>query len=233
EIANKTNINQIKVSAGNSVIYSNYNRDIRETIEEDQQECLYLDGKTKLTLPNSQNKFETGPFAVYVEYKPEITNDTQEIIGHYNWEILQDKTKIRFVVGKMDNKTGPSYTLTYNINKDFFNRTHSILGIYNPTQEVNESGYIVLFVDGKFAGKKEFKNERIWTDYNGVQNLSLGKYGKYPYYHGSICNAKFVYKKIKPKETKEMQFISNNETIRIPIIGNGFLKKVEIKIEKR
>jgi hypothetical protein len=229
-IANLASIKQVNLNRLNFTVYSNYNKMIKEIIEKDEKGCLYFDGNTRLTLQNSSDKFETGPFAVYVEWKPEVANNSQQIIGHGNWELWQNEKNVQFMVGRMYNN-GPMYSIYYPVSEDFFNNKHSLLAIYNPSQ----NGYIELYVDEIYAGKKEFGNETIWKDYGG-NDLTLGwtphNYGNSPYYEGSICNAKFVYQKIEPPQTKEINFINNKEIIRILMMGSGELRKVKIKVKE-
>ncbi len=236
-IANKVNIKQIKLNEGQVKVFGNYENQVKETIAKDN-DCLVFDGKTRLILPNSFDNFETGPFVVYVEWKPLVANNSQQLIGHFNWEVWQNKDKIQFRVGRMYNQ-GPSYSVFYPVKEDFFNRVHNLLAVYNPSQKANESGYIELYVDENFAERKEFGNETIWKDYNGAQDLGLGwsphNYEDNPYFNGNICSAKFAYTKLVSKQSDKLEFNVEQvigEDVKIPIIGQGNLKEVKIKIIK-
>lgn len=155
--------------------------------------CMYFDGKSKLELPHTADKFEDGPFTVYVEWKPEDdTKDYQEIIGHYNWEILQYKNRVRLVIGRMNNHQGKFYDLFHLFNKKnntFNNKTHSLMAIYNPMKK-----YIELSVDKKTIGKR-YVTGSIWDEY-GNKNLSLGKTyhlnNKKPNFQGCIYSIKII-----------------------------------------
>lgn len=137
---------------------------------------VYFDGTSKLEFPNSQNLFESGPFAVYVEWTPEDPhNDFQEIVGHFNWELLQEQNDVKFQVGRMDNASGTIQYIASPIDSSFFNERHSALAIYNPAFGTSTSGYIELYVDGAFAGRLEIGTSTIWADYNRSNNLTLGK----------------------------------------------------------
>lgn len=198
--------------------------------------CAYFDGKTKLILPDTADQFEKGPFAIYLKWIPEKKEDRQELIGHYNWEIYQNKENVRFQVGRMATSTGPFYNLEHELENEYLYKEQSLLAIYNPSNSEDKEGYIELFVNNNFAGRQNFKNEFIWNDYNQEKDLSLGwsphNYRKNPYLKGSICEAKFIYKELEPKKIKSQEFISNKEIIKMPIGGNGILKEVKIEIKQ-
>ena len=219
---NSSNINQFQVEPIN-----------QNTLDENN--CMFFDGQTRYTLSNSSNDFENNSFVVYVKYTPEKQEDSQQIVGHYNWEIWQDKSNIQFRIGRtFDN--GPFYSVLYNINDESFNKEHEILAIYNPSNVTNKSGYIELWVDNNFAGRTYFSNETIWKDYGNI-DLSLGwtphNYEKSPYFQGSICDVKFAYQSINSDAGKEILFTSSEEVVRIPISGNqGELKQIELKVKQ-
>ncbi|MEI6731924.1 MAG: hypothetical protein WCK90_04570 [archaeon] len=144
------------------------------------RKCVYFDGNSSLYLANSSDKFETGPFAVYAEWTPQSNlNNSQEIIGHYNWELWQDKNKVTFQIGRVNalnqtlqNLSGKMYTVSYNVNGSFFSQTHSVLAIYNPN---GTEGYIAIFIDNSLGEIVSIEDNKIWTDYNSNRPLSLGK----------------------------------------------------------
>jgi hypothetical protein len=136
---------------------------------------LYFDGKSKMELPGTENMFESGPFTVYAEWTPEDpTQDFQEIIGHFNWELLQDKEDVKFQVGRMDNASGTVAEITYPIDSSFFNQRHSALASYVPASSSNPNGYIELYIDGNFVDRYSIGTSTIWADYNDYNNLTMG-----------------------------------------------------------
>lgn len=221
--------NDIEFSNANIKIFSDYDGEIKENYPL-KDECVFFDGKTRFIYPNSSDIFEVGPFAVYFEWIPEKQENSQQIIGHYNWEILQDKDNVLFNAGRMYDQ-GPMYTVSFGIDPVFFNMKHSLLALYNPS----ENGYIELYVDGNFADRAYFGNQTIWADY-GDQDLGFGwtshNYGKNPYFQGSICNARFAYKKLEPEFSNSLEFVSSFEEIRFPIFGTGKLDKIDLKVKK-
>ncbi len=181
--------------------------------------ATYFDGKSRLELPNTANKFENRAFSIYVEWEPrDSENNTQQIIGHYNWEIWQNKETVEFRVGRMTNNTGPAYSLKFNIIPDFFNKSHTALAIYNPS----ESGYIEFYVDGNFAGRTYFANEKIFTKY-GDQNLSLGwtphNNSNSPYFIGSVYKVNTVSKNVLQPQSEISLTATNSDPIYISIIS--------------
>lgn len=199
--------------------------------------CAYFNGKTKLEMASSSDMFKNGAFTVSAEWIPEVATDTQQIIGHYNWEVWQNEKTISFQVGRMNNKDGKLYKVSYEItDAKFFNKKHSLIAAYNPISDNNSNGYIELFVDGAFAGKEYFANETIWKDYSS-NNLTLGwtphNYEKSPYFEGSICQIKLTKMTKQAKNAKTWDFISSQDVIKLPLYGAGEIKKLELEIKQR
>ena len=173
--------------------------------------ATYFDGTARIELPNSANMLEEGPFTIYAEWLPkDDTVDWQQIVGHYNWELWQNKDSVSFQVGRMNDALGPMYKIKYPISNDFFNKKHYALAIYYPL----ENGYIDLFIDGNFAGRTYFNTDKIWKDYNGKNNLSFGwtphNYGKSPHLKGSLFRVNIIGKNIIQSQSK-IDFITQNE----------------------
>lgn len=192
-------------------------------------ECAYINWTSRLVFPRTENRFESGPFTVYAEWVPENKEDNfQEIVGHYNWELLQEKNQVRFLVGRMNNATGPFYSVSYNVDSSFFNKKHSALAIYNP----GENGYIELFVDNNFAERKYIGNDVIWNDYGDNFPLSFGKseHGAGSYYIGCLYSFGF-------KDSISSYFSNNNFKINknklTKIFGDGKLDLVKVNLEKQ
>ncbi len=173
---------------------------------------------TRLELASSSDLFEADPFSLYVEWTPRNSiDDTQQIIGHFNWELWQNKNNVEFRVGRMNKKDGPSYSIKYNVTQDFFNTRHSALAVYSPSTH----GYIELFIDGNFAGRTNIGTDRIWED-NGIQNLSIGwtphNYQKSPHFLGNIDQISIANMDVVPILQQSSFDIINSEPQIIPII---------------
>lgn len=226
EIVNEKVFEDIEVL--NGVFLKNYEKEIKERIEL-KENCVYFDGYTRLVLPQSQDLFEKGPFAIYIEWIPEKVENSQQLMGHHNWEIYQSTNKVTFQIGRTQ-ETESIYSIAHNIDNNFFNQKHTLLAIYNPDT------HIELFIDDVSFGKVFFEEPRtLKPDY--ANDLSLGwsshNYQNLPKFQGSICNARFSYKELKSKEQKSTKFeIENQQEIKIPIFGKGELKKVSIHVKK-
>lgn len=199
--------------------------------------CAYFDGKTKLEMTSSSEMFEDDAFTISTEWIPEVATNSQQIIGHFNWEIWQNEKTVSFQVGRMNDKDGKFYKVNYQVTDDkFFNKKHSLIATYNPISDNNSNGYIELFVDGAFAGKEYFANEIIWKDY-GSNNLTLGwtihSYSKYPYFEGSICQIKLTKTTKQAQTAKTWNFNSSQDIIKMPLYGSGEIKKLELEIKQR
>ncbi len=200
-----------------------------------KDDCLYFDGNTRYELPNTADKFEDGPFAVYVEWIPEVATNSQQIVGHFNWEIAQNKDNISFQVGRMDTSTGPTFKISYPINESFFNQKHILLAIYNPIGENNTDGYAELFVDNIFTGKVIFGDRTILKNY-GKSNLGIGwstrNAHKNLFFKGSIYHIKLISTNLNSQLTNTWNFKFEEKNIKIPVWGTGELYKIKIKVTK-
>ncbi len=206
-----------------------YNPEIKETIAE-REGCMYFDGETRLILPDSTDRFEEGPFAIYVEWIPEKMEDRQQLIGHFNWEVYQEKDSVRFTIGRTT-ETESFHRVSYDIDEDFFNKKHSLLAIYNPSKNNTKEGYIDLFVNNAFAGRESFGNEIINPNYER-SGLRMGNssHGDAPKLEGSICNAKFAYTELSPGYSTEIRFTTSKGKLVLPIAGHGKIEEMEIKV---
>lgn len=161
----------------------------------------FLDGKSSVEVASSSKMFENGPFSVYAEWGSfDRDHDFQEIIGHYNWELLQNKDSVQFQIGRMNNASGTTHILKYPITEDFFETPHSALIIYSPA---DENGQIDFFVDGKLVERRRIGSDRIWADY-GSTNLSFGwtphNYGRSPHFKGYLYKAAFATRDVLPRK---------------------------------
>lgn len=175
--------------------------------------CMYFDGKSKLELPDSADKFEDGPFTVYAEWTPEdSTKDFQQIVGHYNWELLQNKDSVTFQVGRMNTLEGYIYNIEFPISADFFLKRHSLIATYSPSS----NGYIELYIDNTLIKRVGIGNNVISREY-GERDTSFGKatHGAATFFNGCINSIKihsavipflFFEGKIHYKNTKRNVF---------------------------
>ena len=197
--------------------------------------ATYFDGKSRLELPDTADKFESGPFTVYAEWLPkDDKGNGQQIVGHFNWELWQNNDSVFFQVGRMNDKDGPMYSIKYPITPDFFNQKHTALAIYNPS----ENGYIELYVDGDFAGRTYFNTDMIWDGYNGKENLSFGwtphNNKRNSYFSGSICSVAFVSKNIFPSQIKSIikaSTVDKNITISLISAKLSQFKQISISVK--
>jgi flagellar basal body-associated protein FliL len=202
-----------------------------------KKQCAYFAGNSSLNVPNSQDQFENGAFTVYAVWTPENSSaNFQEIVGHYNWELVQNDDSVKFQVGRVaapnqtfKNLTGAVYTVSMPVSPSFFKKKHTALAIYNPS----DKGYIELWVDNKFGGMTPIGNDTIWKEYNEDRFLSLGKsdHGVASYFTGCINEVRFAYTAFRPGQTFS-SFLSSDSTVKIPIAGSGKLDSVSISIEQ-
>lgn len=198
--------------------------------------AMYFDGKSRLELPDSADKFEDGPFTVYAEWTPvDSENNAQQIVGHYNWEIYQNKDSVEFRVGRMNDAQGPFYSIKYPIEntEDFFNTKHELIATYSP-DPINGNGYIDLYVNKNLAGRTYLERDIISPEYNGRKNITLGKsdHGGGNFIKG--YTSKIFFKNSVPYFTIAPQASFKKEMI-IPFYdqSNKKIEKITFKIIKK
>lgn len=219
-----------------------YNWDFSKKIPEDFignaflfEESVYFNN-SRLELPDSADKFESDPFTVYVEWEPKNSeNNSQQIVGHFNWELWQNKESVSFEIGKMNNSQGLRYSIRYPIDSNFFNKKHTALAVYSP----GENGYFELYIDGNFANRIYFGTDKIWTGY-GNQNLSLGWsrhfYEKKEYYTGAIFRVSIVSKNILQFASKTNFGITTTNMPDIQIVSTSdkaLIRQIKLNISKK
>lgn len=193
--------------------------------------ATYFDGTARLELASSSDMFEDGAFTVYAEWLPtDDSSDGQQIVGHYNWELWQNKESVEFRVGRVNNKDGQFYNIKIPINKEFFNKNHKLLAIYSPS-DIN--GYIELFIDGQFKNRIHVGPDKIWKDY-GKNNLSFGwtlhNYQKNNYFKGNLYQIKIINNSISSNQSKINLKTEQNIENRLLIISDIGTKLTKLKI---
>lgn len=194
-------------------------------------EATFNGRDTRLELSNSADLFEDGPFTVYAEWTPKDSeNNGQQIVGHYNWELWQNKDSVEFRVGRMNDGKGPAYSVKYTIqNTEFFNIKHTAVAIYNPS----EAGYIDLFVDGNFAGRTYFITDTIWKDY-GKEDLSFGwtphNYSKSPHFKGVLHTINISSQNILPDTYTANFILATDGTLDTSLVSTATSTLSRIKL---
>jgi hypothetical protein len=193
----------------------------------------YFDGETRLELPKSSNLFDNGPFTVYAEWMPtDSADDGQQIIGHFNWEIWQNKENVQFRIGRMSDPAGSIYSISYPIDKDFFNVKHKLIAIYD-----TKNNYMLLYIDGIIVGENSLDHQQILANY-GIENLSFGwttyNYKKYSHFTGKIFNAKIVNKNLI-NTVVEINSNDNQEDADIPVSSRESipLSKIVLHVQQK
>lgn len=208
--------------------FSGFDKVEARAIVNEETGCVVFDGETRLVLPNTRNEFQDEPFSVYIEWIPKSTESWQQIIGHFNWEILQYDNRIRFLLGRT-NVTDSFFEINYR--GDLQDTKNNLLAVYNPDNEGN--GTIELYINGIYVGETNINNEFLRQDYNN--DLSLGwtphNFENSPHFIGEICSAKFIYTPISAIQSKNESFIYEGpEDLVIPVYGSGDLFNVRLNI---
>jgi len=193
--------------------------------------CVYFNGESRLTYPNTKDKFEDGPLTMYISWIPENNNKNfQEIMGHYNWEIYQNKDSISFRIGKMIGDKKDFIILDYPIkDDDFYKKTNNALIIYNPDKK-----YISIFLEHDSVAMKSI-NGKIDNNYNRDTDLSWGLslHGSSNNFVGCIKDTRIIKNDIS-QVLKKVVYQGDIKKIVVPIMSNGgklFSINVNIKNE--
>jgi hypothetical protein len=199
--------------------------------------AAYFDGTARLELASSSNMLEYGPFTAYVEWMPtDATTDGQQIMGHFNWELWQNKKSVTMFFGRMNNKDGDFYKIELPVEPDFFNNKHTALAVYSPSLT---NGYVDLYIDGKSAGRKYLGPDQIWTDYGGIENLSFGwtphNDSKNPHFKGFIYFAGIANKNLIPLQSKIQIMAIDLDQLSIPVISanQAIFKQIKLNVTKK
>ena len=202
--------------------------------------AMYFDGKSRLELPDSADKFETGPFTVYAEWTPTGSgSSSQQIIGHYNWEIYQNSNNVSFTIGRVNNVEGAFYSIDYPIkDESFFNSKHKAIASYSPANSLEENGYIELYIDGSLVDRVLIGQDKIWDLYNGETNLSIGKsrHGSANFFKGYVNKVNFSFgnKSLIRSQTKiTLTEEKNSDSYFLISNKSSILNQVTLHIIKR
>ena len=201
----------------------------------DIENSLLLDGTTRIEVPSAVNLTKGGPFTVYAQWMPQQNNlSFTEIVGHFDWELLQEKSKVTLMIGRLNNNSGSFSFVSYPIanQTDFFGKPHSALAIYNPDTNKGR-GYIELYIDGNFSGRTNLGIDTIWEDYAVNIPLSFGKslHGDSNYFQGGVIQVNIKKGSVYPMN-KEEQFTTSDKIIRLPIIGQWKPETLQVNIKK-
>ncbi len=184
---------------------------------------LIFNGKASLELPSSTESFESSAFSVFADWLPTNSQkNSQEIVGHFNWEIYQNSDSVTFRVGRMDQKDGPFHVATYHIPdlNTYFGNRHTLFATYVP-DPTHGQGYIELYVDNTFAERTYFGASVIWDKYNDAKNLTLGKssHASANFFSGSIYRLSLVEQNVLQNPTESRFTLKAGEQIAIPVFA--------------
>jgi hypothetical protein len=190
---------------------------------DEARSCVHFNGSSdRLYYSNSISYNKS--FIVFVEWFGDDNRSNQNIIGNYNWEILQGSDYVRFMV-RID---GEVMKIDYNINNSFFNKSHYAIGVYN--QDSEGRGYIEFWVNGEFAGRKNIFDSVI-DEFEG--DLYFGStssyYGNNDYFRGCIYFADIAFDKMRYQTGHS--FSTGKNSVRIPMMGTGNLDSIVVKVQ--
>jgi hypothetical protein len=193
--------------------------------------ATYFDGNARLEMPSSSDKFEDGPFTVYAEWLPtDEKGNAQQIIGHYNWELWQNKSSVSFQIGRMNNAEGIAYKIQLPVNENFFGTKHSAIAVYSP----GTNGYAELWVDNKFVSRANFSLDTIWKNYS-KENLSFGwtphNYEKSTHFTGGLYYAGIAFKNFLPNESTIKFILDDSNSAKLGIVSGASTTISNLKLD--
>ena len=99
---------------------------------------------------------------------------------------------------------------------------------------VEEEG-VMEWVDGNLGGRTSILSDKIYEDYNSEKDLSFGwsphNYEKNPYFDGCLYSTKIIDEVFLEQKQQSVLYGINNSIV-IPIIGNGNITSVRVMISK-
>lgn len=199
------------------------------------RECVYFDSSLNqtLTYQDSKDMFESGSFVVYANWLPEYTGfNNQQIMGHYNWELIQNNNSVKFIIWSLYGKDVSAHSVYYDVNKSFFNKSHEAMAIYFTDKKMG-TGYIELRVDNNFAGRVPIGNQVVLAE-NGENSLTFGLsfHKNSSYFNGCIYQAGFDYTNVFSGYSNSTKFQLDREVVKIPIVGSGDLNSINLVVRK-
>jgi hypothetical protein len=164
--------------------------------------ALQLDGLTDyIEVPDTKGKFKEcdHTFSLWIK-STGVRDSTKYILCHYNWRIAwESDTKISFSTGRMNNKDGPTYTVTADVAEIKDEWIH-VVGVYKPSENK-----ILLYINGELAGTENIGEDRIWKDY-GNHNLLIGtsKHGSATFFEGIVDEVRIYDRALTQQEIRGM-----------------------------
>lgn len=171
-----------------------------EVIPQDANNGIDFDGHFSLELENSKHLFENESFLLSVNFTVDnIYASSQQIIGHFNWELLIHEGRIIFQTGRHNNHTGPMHSVSLELNSS--SKEYHALAEYRP----GDNGAISLAI-GNSATSSSIGTDKISLDY-GNYDLSFGKskHGGSNHFEGSIRNVEY-YSNIDSLSSSDFRF---------------------------
>ena len=150
--------------------------------------------------PNTVNEFESGDHTFTVWTKSTGARSSAKfILCHYNWSLKwASDTQVRFTTGRMNNGTGPFYSVTADVS-DKKDDWLFLSGVYKPSAQK-----LLFYVNGEFIDEANIGTDIIYTGY-GTQNLRLAKsrHGASTYYQGIIDEVHVYNKALSSAEIQQ------------------------------
>ncbi|MBN2110619.1 MAG: hypothetical protein JW705_05985 [Methanosarcinaceae archaeon] len=167
-----------------------------------ENHSLKLDGLDDyIEFPATSDKFEEGDHTFSLWTRSTGTRDsTKYVLCHYNWRILwQSDNEIAFVVGRMNDQDGPSYSVIADVSEIREEWIH-LAGVYKPSESK-----ILLYINGELAGEEDIGKDRIWTDY-GNYDLSIGnsRHGVATFFEGMVDDVRIYNRALTRQEIRRL-----------------------------
>ncbi|MCM1987224.1 LamG domain-containing protein [Methanococcoides seepicolus] len=185
--------------SGRSYYGSTYGADWTEGMD---NSCLEFDGLTDyVKIPDTSSTFEEGDHTFTLWVKSTGVRDSKKyILCHYNWRLgWRSDSTLRFTVGRMNDKDGPSYSIDAEV-PELKNDWIHLAGVYKPSENK-----IMFYVNGEYAGEKDIGEDRIWADY-GNRDLLVGtsKHGAATFFEGQVDEVRIYDRALSQQEIGEI-----------------------------
>ncbi len=192
---------------------------------------MYFDGNSRLEMPGTADMFEDGPFTVYVEWVPEeSSNNFQQLVGRYSWEIYQNSNGTEFRIGRL-NDDNRSFLSTKSTN--FYNNSNNTLvAVYFPNT-IQKNGFFDSYLNGNSTGRTPIGDSVFLEGYSAERVLSLGKgdHGSANFFKGKIYNVRISQEELISKKNNISLLVVDHQALEMLLMSNQAKKIESINLE--
>jgi len=165
------------------------------------------DNGTYLDVNSTVNEFDSGDMTFYQEVLlNHLPSNSSFSMNHYNWNFYHTNSALVFSCGRMNDASGPTYTLT--MSAPVINTIYKTIGYYHPDASGGNGYMRLLIYSNNILVKDEtvsIGSDIIYTAY-GTQNLRISKsnHGVNTMFNGVVTKPMIFNKILDDDETNKI-----------------------------